>query len=354
MKNTGLSLLIVALLCSAAFAANENADSTKQLDQLEQTIYGNVRTGGMISRLDDIEKALYGTKLEGSLAERQSAHIDFLENGSNGQPSLLYKTSVAEWGLGIYNNADKPLMERIPIIEKKLEESALDSKPLAMRVERALGLIFTDPVSVSTAEVPAGTVVRMQLMETLKPATTKKGDHVLFRITHNVMVGNTLVVPVGAPASGVVTSVKKPGFFGRPSEIKISVDSIKTLGSAELPLIEGSASKEATEFEATYAAAAGTSLVGAIVLGPVGLVSGFFIRGNAKEVPAGSILYAETKEPVSIAGYPVPDSLKEQTAETQYVDLIQNKKVSLSKSDAAAKSADVKEKSVKTTEIDNL
>lgn len=354
MKKTVLFLLIAASLCRTAFAVDKGSDSTEQLDQLEQTIYGSVRTGGMLSRLENIEKELYGTKLQGSLAERQSAHIDFIEKGSNGQPSLLYKTSVAEWGLGVYNNADKPLIERVPIIEKKLEESSLESKPLAMRVERALGMIFSDPVAVSSAEVPAGTVVRLQLMETLKPSTTKKGDHILFRATHNILVGGSLVVPVGAPAEGVVTSVKKPGYFGRPSEIKIAVDSIKTLGSEVLPLTEGKASKEATEFETSYAAAAGTSFVGAIVLGPVGLVSGFFIRGNAKEIPAGSVMYAETKEAVSVPAYPVPDSLKEQTAETQYVDLIENKKVSLVKSDDAEKPAEVKETPKKESEIDNL
>ena len=63
------------------------------------------------------------------MAERESAHIDYLEKGTEGQPSLLYKMSVAEWGLEIFNNADKPLVERIPVVEKRLEGSSMEDKP---------------------------------------------------------------------------------------------------------------------------------------------------------------------------------------------------------------------------------
>lgn len=330
MKKTLTALLAGTALCGAAFAnVSDESLSTKQLDRIEQTVYGSTHTGGMLSRLDGIEKDLYGSKLQGTLLERQAAHVDFIENGSNGQPSLLFKTSVAEWGVGIPNNAARPLMDRVPLIEKKLEASALDSRPLAMRIERALGKIVSDPVAAVAAEVPAGTVARLQLMETLKPAKTKKGNTVLFRVTHNIIVNNELVVPVGAPAEGVVTAVRKPGFFGRPSRIKVTVKSLRTLGGAVLPLTQGSASKKATEFETSYAAAAGTSLVGAMVLGPVGLVSGFFIRGNAKDVPAGSVVYVETEKTVSVPAYPIPESLKAQASQPQYFDLLQGKKIDL-------------------------
>ncbi|MGI6075269.1 MAG: hypothetical protein ACOYD9_02720 [Pyramidobacter sp.] len=357
MKKTFFALLAGVAFCSAAFAnADGESLSTEQLDRIEKTVYGSVHTGGMLSRLDDIEKDLYGSELQGTLLERQSAHVDFIENGSNGQPSLLFKTSVAEWGLEIPNNAAQPLVDRVPLIEKKLEASALDSRPLAMRIERALGKIVSDPVTADVTEVPVGTVARLQLMETLKPAKTKKGDVVLFRATHNIIVNNALVVPVGAPAEGVVLSVKKPGAFGRPSQIKIAVKSLKTLGGATLPLTQGEASKKATEFEASYAAAAGTSLVGAMVLGPVGLVSGFFIRGNAKDVPAGSIMYAETEKAVSVPAYPIPDSLKAHASEKQYVDLIEGKKVdSVSMTDGQEKlEKNSKDASRKKSEIDSL
>lgn len=353
MKKVGIVLLVCSLLGSPAWAAADTAE-LKQIDRLENTIYGSVRSGALISRLDGVEKDLYGTKLQGTLAERESAHIDYLEKGTDGQPSLLYKMSVAEWGLEIFNNADKPLVERIPVIEKRLEGSDMEDKPIAMRVERVLGMVVSDPVTSELVEVPAGTVARLQLMETLKPSVAKKGDRVLLKLTHNLIVNDRLVVPVGAPAEGIVTSVKKPRSFGRPSEIRISVRSLKTLGNATLPLTEGDASKKATDFEASYAAAAGTSLVGAIALGPLGLAGGFFIRGSAKEVPAGAIMYSETEKSVTAPAYPVHPSLRPMASD-KYVDILSGKKVNLQKvNEEKTKKENIAEPAKKATEIDSL
>ncbi len=354
MKKLAIAILLLFVSC-AAVRANDDSASSRQLDHLENLIYGSVRTGSLMSRMNSIENDLYGTSLQGTLAERQSAHLDFLENGSNGQPSLLYKMSVAEWGLEILNNAARPLLERVPVVERHLEGSALEDRPLAMRVERILGMVLSEPVSGVPVEVPAGTVARLQLMETLKPSVTKKGDYVLFRATHNIVVNDRLVVPVGAPAWAVVTSVKKPRSFGRPSEIKLSLETLATLGVEQLHLTEGEASRQATEFEASYAAAAGTSLVGAIALGPVGLAGGFFIRGNAKEVPAGSIMYAETEKNFTVPSYPVPESLKARIAENKYVDILTGENADVKKNGEAPEATEnPPAPPKKETEIDSL
>ncbi len=334
MKKFALAILLVASLFSMAHA-DEDTTATRQLDHLETIIYGTLHKGSLMGRLEEIEKDLYGTSLQGTLAERQSAHIDFLENGSNGQPSLLFKMSVAEWGLEVLNNADRPLIERVPILEKHLEGNAMLDKPLAMRVERIIGMILSEPVTAVPVELPAGIVARLQLMETLRPADTKKGDSVLFRLTHNIAIGDNLVVPAGAPARATVKSVKKPRSFGRPSEIHLALESLMTLGRDQLLLTDGEASRQATEFEASYAAAAGTSLVGAIALGPVGLAGGFFIRGNAKDVPAGSVMYAETETPVTVPAFPVPEFLKKRLAENKYVDILTGQAVEIQKPEIA-------------------
>ncbi len=325
MKKLVLAILLVASLFSIAYA-DEDTTATRQLDHLEMIIYGSLHRGSLMGRLEEIEKDLYGTSLQGTLAERQSAHIDFLENGSNGQPSMLFKMSVAEWGLEVLNNADKPLIERVPILEKHLEGNVMLDKPLAMRIERIVGMILSEPVTAVPIEIPAGIVARLQLMQTLRPADTKKGDNVLFRLTHNIAIGDNLIVPVGAPAQAIVKSVKKPRSFGRPSEIHLTLESLATLGRDQLLLTDGEASRKAAEFEVSYAAAAGSPLVGAIAFGPIGFVGGlaggFFIRGNAKEVPAGSIMYAETENPVTVLAFPVPEFLKKRLSENNYIDIL--------------------------------
>ena len=79
--NKYLAVALAAVLCCApAFAADELA-APKLIDQLERTVYGEVREGSLVSRLDAVEKDLYGTKLQGTLAERPAAHIDLVEKG---------------------------------------------------------------------------------------------------------------------------------------------------------------------------------------------------------------------------------------------------------------------------------
>ena len=347
-----LAVALAAVLCCAPACAADEPASPKLIDQLERTVYGEIHEGSLVSRLDAVEKDLYGTKLQGTLAERQAAHIDFVEKGSNGQPSLLFKMSVAEWGLELPNNGALPLVARIPVVEQRLEGATMDDRPVAMRVERVLGMVVSDPVSSVPVEVPAGTVARLQLMQTLKPATAKKGDLVLLRLTHSIAVGNDLLFPVGSPAEAVVTSVKKPRSFGRPSEIKLSVRKLFTLGGEPVPMRQGEESQKATEFEASYAAAAGTSLVGAIALGPLGLAGGFLVRGKAKEVPAGAVMYAETASAQTVGAYPVPESLR-PLLNGKYVDISGGGEVSQKKADekenAAPSPAEKKE-----TEIDSL
>lgn len=351
-----LTAFLFVLSCTFPVFASEEPMPGKQIDYLEQVVYGSTRNGGMLTRLDNIEKDLYGMQLNGSLAERQAAHVDFLKDGANGQPSLLFKMSVAEWGLEMPNNAALPLEERIPLVEKRLAGTNLGDKPLAMRVERVLGMIITDPVSWEKVTVPAGTVARLQLMETLSPSKVKKGDKVLFRLTRNIVIGNKLVASVGAPAEAVITKVRKPRSFGRPSEIHVKISSLDTLGSQILPMVEGENSKKATEFEASYAAAAGTSLAGALAFGPVGLVGGFFIKGNAHDIPAGAIMYVETEKDCSVFAYPVPTSL-DSLLSTKDIDLMTGREIkapALPDTQAAPDTPSTGAAPAATSEIDNL
>ena len=48
-----------------------------------------------------------------------------------------------------------------------------------------------------------------------------------------------------------------------------------------------------------------------ILLGPIGLAGGFFVKGDAPEIPPGTMLYLETSALADLKGYPVPPSLQE-------------------------------------------
>lgn len=58
------------------------------------------------------------------------------------------------------------------------------------------------------------------------------------------------------------------------------------------------------------AGAGAASLGGAIILGPVGLIGGALVRGNAIRIPQGSTIFLETYGDTRVSGFPIPASLR--------------------------------------------
>lgn len=321
MKKILLAVILICVGVSLALAASDEGQLASQMSRLEEVVYGQARLGGLDARLGAVEKDLFGRELPGSLAERSNALANFIEQGSGDQPSLLFKLGVIEWAAAS-KGGDRlaPLTKRVPELEASLEGEAMSEKPLAMRVERLLSKVVSEPLAVQSATLPTDTVVRAELLQDLKPATTKKGDVIQAVLTHDVVIEpNLLVAPRGSLLQGVVTKVKKPGIFGQPSEIRFNVDKLLPLGPDPIPLAQGDASKKAAQFELSYASAAGASILGAAVLGPVGLVGGLFVRGNAKTIPAGTVFYAQTVQEQSVQAYVVPASLNSML-QTKFID----------------------------------
>jgi hypothetical protein len=101
-----------------------------------------------------------------------------------------------------------------------------------------------------------------------------------------------------------VTEVTKPRSFGRPAEVKISVEKLFPLGPEEVFLTVGENTKKATEAESAQMAAAGTSVVGAILLGPIGLAGGFLVRGASRKFPRDR--WSLPRPPIPSGCRPIP------------------------------------------------
>ena len=306
-------------LCLAAFvvvsfgmpaAAEEPQSTVFLMGRVERLLYGSERTGGLIERLNTVEKEMFGRELPGSIAERQNAVLNFIEKGTLEQPSVLFKLGVAEWAVEQKINALEPAVKRVEALEVNLEGTPQVDRPVSMRLERVLSLLLSEPVSMQDAEIPAGSVVKGATVSTLSPKTAKKGDIVDIVLQSDFVVGASLVAPRGSRMQATVTEVTKPRSFGRPGEVKITVEKLFPLGPEEIALTVGEQAKKASEAESAQLAAAGTSVVGAILLGPVGLAGGFLVRGDLKEIPAGSVVFAESARAMRVSAYPVPAGLQ--------------------------------------------
>lgn len=146
--------------------------------------------------------------------------------------------------------------------------------------------------------VPQDTKVTLRFTESLTTATAKVGDVVRFETVEDVRINDTLIVEKGSPATGVVAEVRSPRSRGRNAQLRISFQSVRAVDRSLIPL---SPYRTPADKRVTPKAPA-ASVVGAIALGPIGLVTGGFIRGEHVTIERGATVVAaiakDTRLPV--------------------------------------------------------
>jgi len=79
--------------------------------------------------------------------------------------------------------------------------------------------------------VPAGTMIAVRLGETLGSKRSHQGDTFTATVAQPVMVGNKVVIPRGAEATGTVTEAVPRGRFKGASKLQIVLNSINVNGT---------------------------------------------------------------------------------------------------------------------------
>lgn len=338
-----LTLLFFVLMASSSMASEAvpdpeaNAGSSRQMmGEIEQIIYGYVAKGGLIERLSKVEEDLFGRSLPGTIAERHAAILNFLDTGTDEQPSMMFKLGVAEWVVDKKIRASEPAVKRLEDLESNLTGASRAGNPIVMRVESLLATLIMDPVTAVPVTVPSNTTMKFRFMDELSPGKSKAGDSVRLELTHDLIVNQNLVAPAGSLLITEVRSVKRPGMFGVPGEVRLSFNGLKPLGPQRPQVWVGSEAQKAIKEartvggrgEGAVIGAGAMSIAGAALLGPVGLVSGVFIRGNSIKIPEGSVTFLQTSGDCTVSSYPIPISL--QTAENNIVTTTPSKEESSS------------------------
>lgn len=84
-----------------------------------------------------------------------------------------------------------------------------------------------------------GTVVPMQLVNTINGKDAVVGQIVDFRVTSDIKVGKTTVIPAGSIAKAQVVRAKKNGILGNPGEIQLTVNSVTAIDGSQVYLSGG-------------------------------------------------------------------------------------------------------------------
>lgn len=158
----------------------------------------------------------------------------------------------------------------------------------------ALGSIL--PATAESVTLKKGTDVKLAFDSSLSSSTAKPGDHVSLHVVEPVEVDGKTVIAEGARVRGTVKKVEKRKHFGVNANIQLLLDPVKTTSGTSVPL--GFKSKSGDM--ARPGNAAGASIGGAALLGPIGLAAGYFVVGKKVNVKPGDKMTADVDRDVTI------------------------------------------------------
>lgn len=128
--------------------------------------------------------------------------------------------------------------------------------------------------------LPAGSAIELMVLLEVDSDRSQPGDPVKLRVNSPVVVGETVVIPVGAAAQGEVTGTKKSGGMLRRGNISVDITAI-TLGDQTVPL-DTSLEQKARGGESDDFLK--------VTLAPMWIL---FARGSSARLKAGELLTAE-------------------------------------------------------------
>ena len=306
LKKKIISLFLTALLCLTclvpAFAEEMAATNTVagKLETAENFLYGAVQTGSLVSRVDKMETDMYGQKSSGSVMSRVDKLYSRLEGAPvGGKLSMATMMNVIEWQFSDRMSTDAA-KTRLGTLETQIFGTEYAKDSFTSRLSRLTKAAFTNgSLTSSTVVLPKDSLIKVKFMEDINSKTNQQGDTIDFVVDDNVYVGDALVLPKGAKGYGQIKKIVQPRIFGRDARIDLDFSHVVAVNGGAVPVMVGDLAKQQAK---TAAGAAGASIGGMILFGPVGVVGGAFVKGSSVTIPAGTSTYVQVAEDTSVDG----------------------------------------------------
>jgi ribosomal protein L35AE/L33A len=172
---------------------------------------------------------------------------------------------------------------------------------ISKRAERLMLDVWgTTKLDVQQVSLPAQTLVKVALTSTVNSGQAQVGDTVVYKVVEDVMIGGRVVIPVGTTGVATVTEVTAAARLGKDGRVVLDFGRVSSLDGTQIPL---KVDETATERNRSLELAAGASMAGIILLGPVGLVGGYFVRGKDVQIEANTQFYVETTRAMPVLGF---------------------------------------------------
>jgi len=305
LKKKIISLVVTAFLCLTslvpAFADELGANTVAgKLEQAETFLYGAVQTGSLVSRVDKMETDVVGQKTSGSVMSRVERMYNRLEGApNNGQMSVAALMNVIEWQFSDRMSSEGATT-RVGNLENQIFGTEYTNDSVVSRVNRLTKAAFpSGSLTPSNVVLPKDSLIKIRFMQDISSKENQAGDSVDFVVDENVYVGETLVLPKGAKGVGKIKKIVQPRIFGRDARIDLAFNHVLTVSGEAVPVTMGELAKQQAK---TAAGAAGASIGGMVLFGPVGIVGGAFVKGSSVTIPAGSNTYVQVTDDTSVNG----------------------------------------------------
>jgi hypothetical protein len=166
-----------------------------------------------------------------------------------------------------------------------------------LMVATALSLPVAPTSAATSVYAPMGTQVGLLFITPVNTSKIATGNKVQFKVAADVIVNRYVVIRRGTTMTGTVTRVQKPGMYGQSAGMTISLLAVTAVDRRPVNLTDVIISSDTVK---NRGGAAGASVAGAIILGPVGLLAGALVRGGDIQVPAGTEVTQTTKTGATI------------------------------------------------------
>lgn len=297
-KVCALFLTVMLLVSSVGMASAATPETVQaKLAAVEKDTYGTEQTGALLDRINKLEKDYDGSHRTGSMMARVDAIYDEIyTNGS--KPSVLAQLNAIEWNIDhevSMNSVEKRVADMEMTINGQTNEGTYKK-----RIQDLAAASFgTTDLPMVQINVPKNTLIKVALVDPVNTKNLKKGDAIRYKVAADVIVDGKLVFAKGEPGDGVVTKVKQARNFGRNAELEIDYKQTKSIDGTYVATFMG---EEAKQEMKNLAMAAGASLAGIVILGPIGVIGGAFVKGKNIDLPEGTEFYIQTRDNTTMYG----------------------------------------------------
>jgi hypothetical protein len=188
-------------------------------------------------------------------------------------------------------------------------------EPLPTREPDALAAV--EQPRFEELELPAQSVIGIQVDRTVTSETAQVEDEVVARVTRDVRIGDRVVIPAGSRATGFVTLVERGGRLKDRARLGLRFTSVTLADGTRVPIVTEAIYREGdSPRNESTAKIGGGAIGGAIIGGILGGAKGAAIGGsigagagsaavyaggrNAATLPAGSPITVRLENPATI------------------------------------------------------